>query len=80
MLHPIDKPTPTELRKSRYVSMSEARGILKIRYQIDSPQRGQKIEPGYCIRPDFVFEIHVHEDGTPATWWQCIDPDTMFRL
>jgi hypothetical protein len=68
MLNPIEKPTAEELRTAEIVFQSFSSGKRVIRAVVSSPQTNPP--PGACVRPDFVFELHLHDDGSPATWWQ----------
>lgn len=78
MLHPIEKPKATELRKSTLVGFTERNdGTRVVRYVIPSPHK--PVAANKLQIPDFVFETHVPQSGL-ATWWQVIERNPAFDL
>lgn len=78
MLNPIEKPTADELRKSEilFQTFTDNRRVIRAVVRMPPPP----VEPGRCYRPDFVFEMHIPNDGGMATWWQVFESNPRLGL
>lgn len=79
MLNPIEKPTADELRAAEILSQSFDAERRVIRAVVRRP-KPPTTERGHCVRPDFVFEMHIPTDGSVATFWQVYEANPSFSL
>ncbi len=66
---PVEKPTAEELRDAVILFSSHSKDRQIVRYRIGPEITQEQRERGHCVRLPKIVEVHVPDDGSPATWW-----------